>query len=100
MAQVEGVKHADLQAVAFHMLSKCAEQTAAFEECYANNASASKCAEEFKAVAACAKDLVAEAAAAAKEEWHHYTACLDMMGGKYSYCRPEKAAFDTAFPLE
>lgn len=100
MAQVEGIKNAELQAVAFHMYSKCAEQTAAFEQCYTTSDKPStKCAEEYKATAECAKALVAEASKA-HDEWHHYTKCLDMMGGKYVYCRPEKAAFEQAFPLE
>ena len=34
MAQVEGIKNAQLQAVAFHMFTKCQEQTQAFEQCY------------------------------------------------------------------
>eukprot|EP00878_Enallax_costatus_P001677 GHUV01001831.1.p1 GENE.GHUV01001831.1~~GHUV01001831.1.p1 ORF type:complete len:102 (+),score=12.90 GHUV01001831.1:185-490(+) len=101
MAQVEGVKNSQLQAVAFHMFSKCGEQTQAFEQCYSSSAKpTSECAEEYKATVACAQNLIAEASEAAKEEFHHYTHCLELIGGKYAYCRPEKAAFEAKFPLE
>eukprot|EP00879_Flechtneria_rotunda_P001043 GHRR01001180.1.p1 GENE.GHRR01001180.1~~GHRR01001180.1.p1 ORF type:complete len:102 (+),score=22.90 GHRR01001180.1:75-380(+) len=101
MAQVEGIKNAELQAIAFHMYTKCQDQTKAFEACYSSaDKPASQCEEEYAAVTACAKNLVSEAKAAAHQEFHHYTHCLDMMNGKYVYCRPEKAALEEAFPLE
>lgn len=101
MAQVEGLPHAHVQAVAFHMYFRCKEETTAFEACAAASSKpASECAAEYKAVAACAKGLVDDAVAKAKEEWHHYTHCLDMMSGKYNYCKPERAAFVEVFPLE
>lgn len=89
-----------LQAIAFHMYSKCGEQTEAFQECMKNSTKPTVCVAEYKALSACAKELVNDAVAKAKEEWHHYTHCLELVGGKYSYCRPEKAKFDEAFPLE
>jgi hypothetical protein len=99
MAQVEGVKNAHLYAVAFHMYEKCKDDTVAFEQCYANSSKpTSECANEYNAVVTCAKDLISEAAEKAKEEWHHYTHCLDLMNGKYNYCRPEQAKFREAFP--
>lgn len=101
MAQVEGIKTTSLQAVAFHMFTKCGDQSETFQQCYQNSSKpASQCAEEYKALRECAANLVQEASTKAHHEFHHYTQCLDLTGGRYSYCRPEREAFEQAFPLE
>lgn len=101
MAQVENLKTSSLQAVAFHMFTKCADQSEAFQSCYSSSDKpGSKCAEEYKALTACATAVIEDASAKAHDELHHYTHCLDLTGGRYSYCRPERAAFEAAFPLE
>lgn len=93
--------HHQLQAIAFHMYSRCSAETDAFQECMKTATKPSQqCTEQYQALSACTKSLVSEAVAKAKEEWHHYTHCLELVGGKYSYCRPEKAKFDEVFPLE
>ena len=57
MATVEGIKSAHMAAVAFHLFTRCAEQTSAFEECVASNSNTSACTEQMKAVAECASAL-------------------------------------------
>lgn len=42
---------------------------------------------------------LADATAKASKEFKEYAHCLDLTAGKYAYCRPEKAKFETAFPL-
>jgi hypothetical protein len=46
-----------LQAIAFHMYSKCGEQTEAFQECMKNSTKPTVCVAEYKALSACAKEL-------------------------------------------
>lgn len=47
-----------LQAVAFHLMSRCAEQTEAFNDCVKNSPKpSSACVEEYKALSACSKAL-------------------------------------------
>jgi len=43
------------QAVAFHLFTKCRDQSDAFQSCYtSSDKPSSKCAEEYKALTACA----------------------------------------------
>lgn len=47
----------DLQAVAFHLFSRCADQRVAFDECMDKAAKSKECEAEFKDLTACAKGL-------------------------------------------
>jgi hypothetical protein len=50
--------HNQLQAIAFHLYSKCSDQTEAFQECVKTSAKPSQeCTEQYKAISACAKEL-------------------------------------------
>lgn len=47
-----------MQAIAFHMMSKCADETEAFQECVKTATKPSQqCTEQYKALSACAKAL-------------------------------------------
>lgn len=55
--QVELPTH-QLQAIAFHLYSKCNEQTDAFQECIKSATKPSQqCQAEYKALSSCAKEL-------------------------------------------
>lgn len=47
-----------MQAIAFHLYTKCSEQTDAFQECIKSaNKPSQQCAAEYKALSSCAKEL-------------------------------------------
>jgi hypothetical protein len=47
-----------LQAIAFHLYSKCSEQTDAFQECIKSATKPSQqCKAEYQALSSCAKEL-------------------------------------------
>lgn len=56
-AMAEGVPLPDLQAVAYHMFTRCSEQRVAFDECMASKTKNSECNEQYKAMMDCAKTL-------------------------------------------
>jgi len=89
-----------LQAVAFHLFTRCKDERVAFDECMDSAAKSSQCAEQEKALAACAKSLINDALSKAAHEFKEYAHCLDLTNGRYPYCRPEKTKFEEAFPLE
>jgi hypothetical protein len=47
----------DLQAVAFHLFSRCSDQRTAFDECMDKASKSKECESEFKDLTACAKGL-------------------------------------------
>lgn len=47
----------ELQAVAFHMFTRCQEQRKDFDECMDSADKSSKCQDQFKALTACAQTL-------------------------------------------
>ena len=53
----DGIKTNDLQALAFHMFTRCKAERAAFDECLESADKSSKCAEQYKALTACATTL-------------------------------------------
>lgn len=51
------LKTHDLQALAFHMFTRCKEQRAAFDECMDSADKSSKCSEQYKALTSCTASL-------------------------------------------
>lgn len=51
------LKTHDLQALAFHMFTRCQAERAAFDECMDSADKSSKCAEQYKALSGCATTL-------------------------------------------
>jgi hypothetical protein len=50
--------HHELQAVAFHMYHKCADQSEAFNSCVkSSNRPSKECQEQYAALASCTKEL-------------------------------------------
>jgi len=90
----------ELQAIAYHMFTKCKDERVAFDDCMDQASKSSQCAEQQKALSSCAKNLISEAVGQAAHQFKEYAHCLDLTNGRYPYCRPEKAKFDEAYPLE
>lgn len=51
------IKTNDLQALAFHMFTRCKEERAVFDACMDGADNSSKCSEQYKALTSCAKTL-------------------------------------------
>ena len=51
------MKANDLQALAFHLFTRCKDQRAAFDECMESSDKSSKCQEQFKSLTECAQTL-------------------------------------------
>lgn len=51
------LKTNDLQAIAFHLFTRCKEQRSAFDECMESADKSSKCKEQYKALSDCAATL-------------------------------------------
>jgi hypothetical protein len=51
------LKTNDLQALAFHMFTRCKSQRAAFDECMETADKNSKCQEQYSALLSCAQGL-------------------------------------------
>ncbi|KAI8466499.1 MAG: hypothetical protein J3K34DRAFT_433601 [Monoraphidium minutum] len=98
-AAMADLKTTDLQAIAFHLFTRCKTERAAFDECMDTENKSSKCSEQYKALNACASSLLGDAKSKAAHEFKEYSHCLDLTGGRYNYCRPEKAKFEEAFPF-
>ncbi len=52
----EGIPLQELQAVSYHLFTKCAEKRAAFDECF-QSAGKGGCTSEYTALMSCTKDL-------------------------------------------
>jgi hypothetical protein len=50
-------KTSDLQALAYHLFTRCKDERAAFDECMDSESKSSKCAEQYKALNSCANAL-------------------------------------------
>jgi hypothetical protein len=57
MADSAEFKIPELQAVAYHMFTRCKEERVAFDDCMDQASKSSQCAEQQKALSACAKNL-------------------------------------------
>jgi hypothetical protein len=53
----DGLKTNDLQALAFHLFTRCKAERAAFDECMESADKSSKCTEQYKTLTACATTL-------------------------------------------
>lgn len=51
------IKTNDLQAIAFHLFTRCKSERAAFDECMDTESKSSKCSEQYKALNDCAKGV-------------------------------------------